>query len=85
MNYSEFQKAFPEGKVLSNDTGYNRRYGEIPYGNYDEHEDLFFPIDSASDTRYHPKELFYIVNHQDESLAFAWNDLRETGQAEIII
>jgi hypothetical protein len=80
MNYSEFQKAFPEGKVLSNNTGYNRRYGEIPYGNYNDNDDLFFPIEGEPDTRYHPKELFYIVNHGGESLAFAWDELREEGK-----
>ncbi len=85
MNYSEFQKAFPNGKVLSNDTGYFRRYGQIPYGNYDESDDLYFRVEWNPDNRYHLKELFYIVNNGDESLAFAWNDLREAWEWEVII
>jgi len=83
MNYSEFQSQFPNGQVLSNDTGYNRRYGEIPYGNYDDSHELYYPVSSDLDIRYHPKKLFYIVNHEGESLAFAWDELRSEGSAEL--
>lgn len=85
MNYSEFQKKFPKGLVLSNDTGHNRRYGEIPYGNYDEDDALYFPINSEADNRYHSKELFYVANHNWVSVAFSWNDLREEKQWSIIV
>ncbi len=83
MTYDEFIENFPEGVVLSDDTGYFRNYGRIPYGDYNNSDDLYFPIDGAIDTSFHPKELFYIVNHHEHSLAFNWKDLRKQGTAEI--
>ncbi|MDA9128939.1 DUF3179 domain-containing protein [Candidatus Gracilibacteria bacterium] len=85
MTYSEFQNAFPEGVVLSDDTGFNRNYGIIPYGDYDNNDELYFPIENDSDTRFFQKELFYIVNNGTESVAFLWDDLRENGEAEIVV
>lgn len=83
MNYREFQENFPNGTVLSNDTWYNRHYGEIPYGNYDDSHDLYFPVSGSWDIRYHPKKLFYIVSHDGQSFAFAWDELREEWTWEI--
>ena len=83
MNYSEFQKNFPNGTVLSNDTGYSRKYGQIPYGNYDTSDDLYFPVEGDDDIRFHSKKLFYIINDGEQSLAFAWDDLREKWEAQI--
>ena len=83
MSYDEFQSAFPEWVVLSNDTGFSRSYGQIPYGNYDQTKDLYFPINSDLDARFHPKELFYIVNNNDTSLAFSWDDIRSEWSASI--
>ncbi len=35
-SWEDFQKTFPDGKVLSRDTGYNRSYGRNPYPGYDD-------------------------------------------------
>lgn len=78
MSYREFQNTFQNGVVLSDNTGSSRRYGQVPYGDYDENDQLYFPVGNDVDARYHKKELFYIVNHEGESIAFAWNDLRES-------
>lgn len=85
MNYEEFKDNFPNGVVLSNDTGYKRLYGQVPYGNYNTNEDIYFPAPGAVNTQFHPKKLFYIVNDGDESLAFALDDLREAGNASISV
>ncbi len=37
--WSDFKAAYPEGQVLSRETGYDRAYGRNPYPNYDgEHQ-----------------------------------------------
>ena len=80
MSYSEYQRLFPEGEVLSNETGYLRRYGEIPYGNYDKSEDLYFPVWWERDMSYHPKKLFYVVRDGDIVLWFPWEELRSSWE-----
>jgi hypothetical protein len=64
MTFAEFQKSYPNGEVLSKDTGYFRSYGRIPYGSYDENDSLYFPVKNQ-DLRFHKKELFYIVNNKN--------------------
>ncbi len=85
MSYPEFTKAFPNGAVLSDNTWFERRYWQIPYGDYDENDQLYFPVENSDDARFQKKELFYIVNNSANSIAFHWNDLRESWEAEIIV
>ena len=35
IGWGEFKENFPDGKVLSNETGYRREYGRNPYDGYD--------------------------------------------------
>lgn len=35
VSFADFQAAYPEGVVLSRDTGFSRRYGQNPYVGYD--------------------------------------------------
>ena len=43
VSWQEFKSAFPEGKVLSRKTGFNRRYGMTPYVGYDSISRSFGP------------------------------------------
>jgi hypothetical protein len=36
ISWEEFRTSFPEGKVLSRETGFSRSYGENPYAGYDD-------------------------------------------------
>lgn len=36
ISWEEFRTAYPDGKVLSRDTGFSRSYGENPYAGYDD-------------------------------------------------
>jgi len=56
LAYGEWKRLYPNGKVLSKDTGHGRRYGRNPYEGYDEptsHPFLFF---DRIDGRLPPKE-----------------------------
>lgn len=35
VSWADFKAGFPEGKVLSRDTGFDRDYGRNPYVGYD--------------------------------------------------
>ncbi|MEM7385594.1 MAG: DUF3179 domain-containing protein [Verrucomicrobiota bacterium] len=49
MNWAAWKEAFPDGKVLSTETGFNRAYDRNPYAGYEEDDRIFFPIDNIRD------------------------------------
>jgi len=51
ISFADFQAAYPEGQVLSQDTGFNRRYGVNPYTNYDAGGGTPFLFDGEIDER----------------------------------
>jgi hypothetical protein len=55
MRWKDWKKQFPNGEVLSSDTGFSRNYTQGPYGDYEENSSVFFPVDNV-DARYHEKE-----------------------------
>ena len=84
MTFSEFEAAYPNWKVLSDNTGYTRNYGLIPYGDYDTSDDLYFSVEN-SDTRFPKKEIFYVVPFQNSSIVFHFLNLKEEWQASFNI
>ncbi|USN54396.1 MAG: DUF3179 domain-containing protein [Candidatus Peribacteria bacterium] len=69
MTWDQFQQRYPQGLVLDNETGFAKDYNLAPYGDYDQHDILYYPV-SNLDTRLPKKELLYVVNIGDQSLAF---------------
>lgn len=53
--WSTWKKRYPDSKVLSLRTGFNRQYGRYPYGDYQTSNRLIFPVNNKDD-RLHPKE-----------------------------
>lgn len=52
--WADFQAAFPQGQVLSKDTGYLRSYGQNPYTGYDRIDRPPFLFDGTLDDRLPP-------------------------------
>jgi len=69
MSFKDFSVKWPSGKVLSTDTGYSRNYEFYPYRDYNDNEDIFFQI-SFKDNRLPIKEIMYVVNAYEHSVAF---------------
>ena len=82
ISFAQFKKSYPDGLVLSRKTGHSRNYGVYPYGDYEENENLIFPV-SVNDNRFFAKELLYVVPLEEVSAAFVRNDLFESGKARI--
>lgn len=53
VRWGDWKKRWPKTTVLSPETGYQRPYGQSPYGDYAQSEQLRFPV--PPDHRYHPK------------------------------
>jgi hypothetical protein len=81
ITFAELKRKYPSALVLSEDTGYRRNYGFYPYGDYEESDDFVFHP-SLRDQRFHPKKIMYVVNVDETSIAFPYE---EVPQGETMI
>ena len=56
LSWSDFKESYPDGDVLSRDTGHDRDYGANPYEGYDTADEQPFLLDGEADRRLPPKE-----------------------------
>ena len=75
VSWSEFKASFPDGKVLSRDTGYSRPYGSNPYSGYDQRDPFLF--DGPADRRLGLMERVVGVTIGAESIAVPFAALQE--------
>ncbi len=56
LSWADFKHQYPDGDVLSRDTGHDRPYGQNPYEGYDAPDEQPFLLDQEADPRLPPKE-----------------------------
>lgn len=66
--FGRWRRKYPDGLVLSTETGHARSYGISPYGSYDTQEGIIFPV-RFKDDRYHQKKVVVGVRVKDSALA----------------
>ncbi len=54
ISFEQFAEEYPEGKVLSRETGYRRMYGRNPYRGYDDEDQKPFLYSGPKDNRLPP-------------------------------
>lgn len=74
-----FAQKFPQGKVLSKDTGFSRDYDTGPYGNYDESNTIIFPVKNQ-DKRLLPKTRVLGIALNGKFKAYPVDVLRDKNQ-----
>ena len=78
LRWADFAEAYPDGRVLSRDTGYDRPYGRNPYQGYDQSAG---PIPSffsrEADRRLPAMERVAAVQVGDHSVAYPFSALSE--------
>jgi len=74
----DFGEVSGDVKVLSQDTGIDRNYGNDPYGNYYEDSFLFFSVNDRDD-RIFSKTVVFGIEVNDEFKAYQEDDLIEEG------
>lgn len=79
VSFDSFRQAYPEGKVLSRDTGFSRTYGENPYPGYDDIKQSPFLFSGIVDGRLPPKEKVVTVSLNGEEAAYPYSVLRKRG------
>ena len=80
--WEDFAARFPDGLVLSQDTGFSRQYGLNPYAGYDSVDTQpFFPTDNRDDDRLPPKERVVFVDGET-AVVIAFSALEAAGTIE---
>lgn len=80
ISFEEVADNFPETKVLSTQTGFERNYNVYPYSDYNASDDLYFPV-SKRDPRFKNKDMMYVVETGNSSVAFPWRELLAAKKA----
>ena len=75
ISWSDFKSAYPEGQVLSQDTGFSRPYGRNPYAGYDDVGNTPFLFRGDPDQRLLPMERVVAVTIDNAPVAFPFSVL----------
>lgn len=70
ISWETFAATFPDGKVLSRATGYQRAYGRNPYVGYDNIDSSPFLYTGPTDPRLRPMERVVTVTLDSEDVAY---------------
>ncbi len=84
MTWQEFKSEFPQGEVLSRETGASRDYTRNPYERYQGGKQVWFPV-SHTDDRLDAKTVIYGVKTESGFAAYtqaAWDALADTDKPE---
>ncbi|MBN1755102.1 DUF3179 domain-containing protein [bacterium] len=70
MTWEAWQAMFPGSSVLNTQTGYSRPYGQYPYDDYRENNDLLMVEMAHNDGRLPGKTRIHGIIHDDQAVAF---------------
>ncbi len=77
ISFAQFQESYPDGLVLSRETGFDRSYGKNPYVGYDDISKRPFLYDGPIDERLPPMEKVVAVGIEDVFKAYPHRITRE--------
>lgn len=76
LSFGDWRAAYPQGKVLSRDTGHERPYGTNPYEFYDSSDQPFL-FTGELDERLPATERVIGVKTASDTVAFPYSELRD--------
>ncbi len=79
VSWEEFRSAFPDGRVLSRRTGFQRPYGENPYPGYDDINNPPFLFEGEVDGRLAAKTRIVGIERDEAAFAIKHDELAERG------
>jgi hypothetical protein len=77
VSWATFKQAFPTGRVLSPNTGFERPYGQNPYSGYDDIRSSPFFYRGPEDTRLPPMERVVAVSIAGDDVAYPFSALEK--------
>lgn len=81
MSWQAWKREYPEGKVLSTETGHRRDYSRTPYSGYEDNERTMFPVPSTRKELRHKEWIVGVVVNQ-VAAAYALKALKRQGVVE---
>jgi hypothetical protein len=78
ISWADFKDLYPEGIVLSRDTGHPRDYGRNPYFGYDDINQTPFLYDGSTPDQLPPMARVLTVDVGSEAVAYPYEILSET-------
>jgi len=80
IGFGTFAERYPDGVVMSRDTGFNRQYGVNPYTGYDSRSGQPFLFDGDIDNRLDSAVAHVLATEVDDvAKAYPFDALREAG------
>ena len=79
VSFDDFRQAYPDGNVLSRDTGFNRSYGQNPYAGYDTIGNNPFLFTGELDGRLPAMERVVTVSLDGTDVAYPLSILSAAG------
>lgn len=79
IRFRDFQKRYPNGKVLSRDTGATRFYGQDPYGDYYTTPGTYFSV-SNKDNRLNEKDFVLGIVVDGKAKAYFPPAIKQKGE-----
>jgi hypothetical protein len=77
VSYAAFKQTFPDGVVLSKNTGFHRDYGRNPYRGYDDIDSTPFLLSGPPDPRLPPMERVVAITLEGQDKAYPYRVLAE--------
>ena len=78
VSWTTFREAYPDGVVLSRDTGFSRDYGRNPYPGYDDVDGVPFLFQGEVDGRYTALTRIVGIEVDDAAVGIPLDTLRES-------
>jgi hypothetical protein len=86
LSWDEFRSAYPQGLVLSRETGFSRPYGENPYGGYDDVNNFPFLYRGPGTPDVLPAVARVLtVDLEEEAVAYPYVILEEMGVVNDVV
>lgn len=79
--WRDWKAANQDAEVLCQATGFERDYGQDPYGSYYEESFIWFPVEGRDD-RIHPKTVVFGIEVNGQHAAYREDDLISLGSIE---
>jgi hypothetical protein len=77
ISWEDFKSLYPDGKVLSRDTGHPRNYGRNPYFGYDDIDQTPFLYSGATPGQLPPMSRVLTIDLKNEAVAYPYDVLSE--------